>query len=167
MPVQAGLAPSELERVEESFGVEFSDDHRAFLEVCLPVGGRGWPDWRDGDPAVLRAQIGRPVDGVLFDVEHNRFWYRAWGSRPESTAAALEAAGDHLARVPVMVPVYGHRFLPGGRGTSGHPVLSVHQTDVIVYGANLLDYLHREFGTEPMTAVDPEVTVAFWNYFTG
>src|SRR5437763_6311304 len=53
------------------------------------------------------------------DVEHNNFWERAWPERPDRMADALEFARQELARVPKMVPVYGHRYLPGGRGTSG------------------------------------------------
>ena len=35
-----------------------------------------------------------------------------------------------------MIPVYAHRYLPAGRGTHGHPVLSIWQTDIIVYGTD-------------------------------
>jgi hypothetical protein len=67
---------------------------------------------------------------------------------------------------PVPVPVYAHRFLPAGRGTSGHPVLSVHQTDIIYYGADLADYIEREFGYVPnWTDWDPQATVPFWSEF--
>ncbi|SDS64440.1 hypothetical protein [Actinoplanes derwentensis] len=166
--VQPGLTESELDRVEQTFGFTFADDHRAFLHIALPVGDRKWPDWRAGDPADLRAKLDLPVDGVLFDVEHNRYWHPGWGSRPPTAAAAVESAREHLATVPVMVPVYGHRFLPAGRGTSGHPVLSIHQTDVIIYGTDLLDYLHQEFGTDPTTtSTNPQVTVPFWRDLTG
>ena len=44
-----------------------------------------------------------------------------------------------------MIPVYAHRYLPAGRGTHGHPVLSIYQTDIIVYGIALADYIHNEF----------------------
>jgi hypothetical protein len=45
-----------------------------------------------------------------------------------------------------MIPVYGHRYLPAGRATYGHPVLSIYQTDIIVYGTDLADYINHEFG---------------------
>src|SRR3712207_7359499 len=44
-----------------------------------------------------------------------------------------------------MVPVYAHRFLPAGRGTFAHPVLSMWGSDVIYYGTDLVDYVRREF----------------------
>ncbi|WP_204296787.1 hypothetical protein [Actinoplanes campanulatus] len=66
--------------------------------------------------------------------------------------------------MPTLVPVYGHRYLPAGAGGHGHPVLSVYQTDIIYYGVDLLDYLHREFGTAPAgsSADDPQATAPFW-----
>lgn len=45
-----------------------------------------------------------------------------------------------------MIPIYGHRYLPAGRGTHGHPVLSIYQTDIIVYGTDLADYINNDFG---------------------
>ncbi|GAA2710472.1 hypothetical protein [Actinoplanes palleronii] len=114
--------------------------------------------------------LDRPVDGVLFDVEHAGFWYPGWGERPADLATVLDQARAHLATVPRLVPVYAHRFLPAGRGTSGHPVLSVHQTDIVFAGFDVADYLHREFAGGPTTWSDdaePETTVAFWLYFTG
>ncbi len=77
---------------------------------------------------------------------HNQVWHDSWSERPAERDAALEVARLHLARVPRMVPVYSHRYLPAGRGTFGHPVLSIWQTDIIYYGTDLIDYVHQEFG---------------------
>ncbi|MER8185590.1 hypothetical protein [Kitasatospora sp. NPDC094015] len=158
-----GLGERELDAVEERYGFRFAADHRVFLGAGLPLGG-GWPDWRDGDPAVLRELLGRPVEGVLFDVEHNGFWYPGWGERPAGTAAAVETARRALADAPQLVPVHGHRCLPGLAGQFGHPVLSVQQTDVIVYGADLADYVRHEFAGRPAELDRAEVTVGFWTY---
>ncbi len=148
-----GLTDAEFDRIENEFGFEFADDHRAFLAEKLPLNApqrpdvihtwqKPWPDWRDLDS--VREQLARPVEGVLFDVEHNRMWHASWGERPVDMAAAIQVAREHLATVPQLVPVYGHRYLPAGRGTYGHPVLSVVQTDIIYYGTDLADYIHRE-----------------------
>jgi hypothetical protein len=51
-----------------------------------------------------------------------------------------------LKHVPIMVSVYGHRHLPAGSGTFGHPVLSMWQTDIIYCGLDFVDYIDREFG---------------------
>jgi hypothetical protein len=164
--IAPGLLDVEFARVEHEYGFEFADDHRAFLAAGLPR-GNGWPDWRDGDPDDLRWRLDRPVSGVLFDVEHDEVWHDTWGERPADLADALATARQHLARVHTMVPVYAHRYLPAGRGTSGHPVLSIMQTDIIYYGVDLIDYIHQEFGGPGIARSDPRwqphSSVAFWS----
>jgi hypothetical protein len=161
------LTDTEITCLQETFVFEFADDHRAFLAAGLPRGER-WPDWRHGTAEQLRDALTSPVIGVLFDVEHNAFWDRNWGECPADARARSRLARNKLAQVPQMVPIYGHRYLPAGRGTSGHPVLSIHQTDVICYGTDLVDYVYQEFGfgtgferTDPRWR--PHPTVAFWS----
>ncbi|MEY9965982.1 hypothetical protein ABIA33_004037 [Streptacidiphilus sp. MAP12-16] len=161
-----GLSEAELEAIECRYGFTFADDHRVLLQAGLPL-GRSWPDWRDGDPQELRNRLDAPADGVLFDVEHAGFWYPAWGERPEDRTAALRLAREHLLNVPQLVPVFGHRYLPAGSGQSGHPVLSVMQTDIIYYGNHLADYLHHEFGGPAAALTRTRASVPFWSYFLG
>jgi hypothetical protein len=169
--VAPGLSESEFDRIENEFGFTFSDDHRAFLAAGLPLNAKGqgrssWPDWRDGDRDRLRSRLAWPVDGTLFDVEHNTYWCETWGPRTADIAEGVVIARDHLANAPVMVPVYSHRYLPSGRGTFGHPVLSMYQTDIIEYGDNLLDYVAREFGVPIPTAPTASYSgprVDFWS----
>jgi hypothetical protein len=162
--IRPGLSSAELAAVEREFAFSFADDHRAFLAAGLPY-GRGWPDWRDGDRTELRERLAWPVEGVLFDVVENDFWYGAWGPRPDDAEAALAVARGRLVTAPRMVPVYSHRYLPAGHGTYGHPVLSVYQTDVICYGANLVEFLHEEFGLGERAVIPPapRPTVDFWS----
>ncbi|MFF6787532.1 hypothetical protein ACFY9C_00475 [Streptomyces filamentosus] len=159
-----GLTERELDAVEARFGFVFSADHRVFLASGLPRGSSTWPDWRDGDPEDLANWLAWPVEGVLFDVEHSGFWHPAWPSRPAERSEALRVARTGLESVPRLVPVYGHRYLPGTAGEHGHPVLSVHQTDVILYGNDLTDYIHREFAGRS-SGLLAHATVDFWSYF--
>ncbi|MFB7587444.1 hypothetical protein [Streptomyces sp. NPDC056169] len=159
-----GLSERELDAVEARFGFTFSADHRVFLGAGLPHGSSRWPDWRNGDPEDLAERLARPVEGVLFDVEHSRFWHPAWPSRPSETSDALRVARTELEGVPQLVPVYGHRYLPGTAGEHGHPVLSVYQTDIILYGNDLTDYVHHEFAGRSSDLL-ARTTVDFWSYF--
>jgi hypothetical protein len=167
--IEAGLTDAEFDRVEREFGFRFAADHRAFLAAGLPVrGGPGgwWPDWRHGERDRLRSLLDAPRDGVLFDIEHNTFWYAGWGPRPATTAAALATA--QRMELPALVPVYSHRYLPAGARTFGRPVLSVVQTDVICYGRDLADYVDREFGdTGPTGGAAPDAGVDFWGDLAG
>ncbi|MFI8942795.1 hypothetical protein [Streptomyces syringium] len=161
-----GLSEREFDAVEDRFGFSFSADHRVFLAAGLPHGSRRWPDWRNGDPEDLAARLSQPVEGVLFDVEHNGFWHPVWGLRPAETSDALRIAQSELATVPQLVPVYSHRYLPGTAGEWGHPVLSVRQTDIIFYGNDLADYIRHEF-TGRSSRFPAHATVGFWSYFVG
>ncbi|ALO10979.1 hypothetical protein AQF52_5385 [Streptomyces venezuelae] len=159
-----GLTEQELDAIETRFGFTFSADHRVFLAAGLPHGSSRWPDWRNGDPEDLAERLAWPVEGVLFDVKNNVFWHPAWPPRPAETSEALRVARTELESVPQLVPVYAHRYLPGTTGEHGHPVLSVYQTDIILYGNDLPDYIHHEFTGRPSSLL-ARTTVDFWSYF--
>lgn len=166
-----GLCEAELDAIEDRFGFGFAPEHRAFLSAGLPL-GRGWPDWRHGDQADLQFRLDGPVDGVLFDVAMNEFWATDWGPRPDDPELRDTRARNRLAQVPRLIPVFGHRFLPASAtarldrsaaaGPPPAPVLSVVQTDVAYYGADLLDYVEREFGGREGPVITP-APVAFWS----
>jgi hypothetical protein len=176
--IAPGLTDAEFARIEDEHGFEFADDHRTFLAAGLPLNGRfepeqgvshawkkPWPEWRGGDPAELREQLHWPVEGVVRAVESSGHWNSAWGARPDTPEAAVAVARRSLANAPRLVPIYAHRFLPAGRGTFGHPVLSLWGTDIIYYGADLVDYVNQEF-EEPRPELpdnwSPQATVTFW-----
>ncbi len=161
-PIQAGeLTADEIARVVDTFDFEFADDHRAFLAVGLPVGAR-WPNWRSEGRRSLAKRLQLPAEGVLFAVEWSDFWADGWGKRPSRMKDALRTARYRLARVPRLVPVHSHCYLPGGRGSFGHPVLSVVQTDVVTVGADLAGYIDHEFGPEGRGDRVAAPTVEFW-----
>lgn len=171
--ITPGLTNSEFDTIESRYNFRFADDHRTFLAAGLPVdepgesGWRGWPDWRRDDPEVLRARLAQPAEGVLFDVEHNGFWHPAWGVQPADPNRRLEIARRGLEDAPQLVPVFGHRFLPGIAGQWGHPVLSIVQTDAIYYGLDLSDYLRHGPLRQSSNLDSAHATVPFWNYLLG
>ncbi|MFJ4989043.1 hypothetical protein ACIP9H_35255 [Streptomyces sp. NPDC088732] len=174
--MEPGLTDDEFERVEAQYGFQFSDEHRAFLAAGLPVGSppqegatwdNPWPDWRNGDPAELRAHVAWPTEGILREVEH-RYWHRGWGERPTEPQVARAVAERHLATVPRLAPVYAHRFLPAGREGYGHPLLSIWGTDIIFYGSDLAEYIEHEFNEDyerDWESWNPKATVPFWKAF--
>ncbi|MDN3296344.1 hypothetical protein QWM81_20200 [Streptomyces ficellus] len=174
--IEPGLSDAEFRRIEEEYGFEFADDHRAFLAAGLPVREppeegatweSPWPDWRHGDPVSLRKHLEWPIEEVVMAVRHG-YWHPGWGQRPAGADDAVRAARATLARVPKLVPVRAHRFLPAGRGSHGHPVLSIWGTDMICYGTDLADYINHEFDDFDAHTPDdwnPRATVAFWQDF--
>ncbi len=163
----AGLTDAEVAATEALFAFRFPPDLRAFLQTALPR-GRRLPDWRAGDAAELRDWLDLPRQGVLFDVENNGFWLEEWGPRPETLADAKRVAEQVVATAPRLIPVYMHRMMPAEPHLPGNPVFSVHQTDIIVYGTDLRDYLSHEFlmtegEQDDWTVPSGTRRIAFWN----
>jgi hypothetical protein len=155
--IEPGLTEAEFHRIESQLGFEFADDHRAFLAAGLPADA-GWPNWRGGIRS-LQKQMQLPINGILFAVEWNEFWAVGWGARPAKMKDALRSANYHLARAPKLVPVRANHYLPAGRGSSGHPVLSVRQAEVSICAADLATYLGTATAGNTATAR----AVEFWS----
>jgi hypothetical protein len=141
----AGLTDAEVASVEDRFGFRFPPDLREFLQTALPYGPQ-FPDWRTCDVMLLSDWLDRPRQGVLFDVEHNGFWLKEWGSRPDTLTDALRVTSEYVSAAPRLIPIYAHRMMPAEPHSPGNPVFSVHQTDIIYYGFDLADYFRQEFG---------------------
>lgn len=154
-----GLTDAEFASIEDEFGFEFADDHRAFLAVGLPVGD-SWPDWRNAPRRTLQQRLQLPAEGILFAVEWRDFWVQGWGARPARMKDALRSARYHLERVPQLVPVHANCYLPADRGSRGNPVLSVYQSDVKCCAADLSAYVEGRDG-------HPEKRVPFWSELLG
>lgn len=144
LPFDPGLTNEEVEGVEKKFGFRFPPDLRDFLQTVMPVQIE-FHDWRSKDEAELRKILNWPLEGCLFDVEHNVFWLPEWGPRPELLGDALKIATVKITEAPRLIPIYSHRYVSEEPHESGNPVLSVHQMDIIYYGFDLDDYLRHEF----------------------
>ena len=159
-----GLTEADVKRVEKKFGFAFGPDHRALLRTALPLGDT-WLNWRHATPVKIRERLQAPVEGVVFDVLNHDFWTASWGDRPADERAAEWIAREQLSRVPALIPLYDHRYLPAAPAPAGSPVFSVHQTDVTVYATDLLEYVDIEFGdAEPPTTVPADRPhLDFWS----
>jgi hypothetical protein len=96
--------------------------------------------------SAIRERLDFPRDGIFFDIEHNAFWLDEWGTRPAGLSDAFAIARRAVADAPVLIPICGHRYIPAEPSEPGNPVYSVHQTDIIYYGAHLMEYFQNEFG---------------------
>lgn len=182
-----GLSDAELAGIEERFGVRFSPGHRQFLQVLhateprmsgtrfaegnrmVPVDRPGFYHWLR-DESEIRARHEWVIDGIAFDVERNALWRNSWGARPGDEAARRARVEALVAAAPKLLPIYGHRFV---LSEGPEVVLSVHQSDIIVYGADLREYLLNELrdliGIELEWSSTPVDTkgVPFWGELIG
>lgn len=161
--IEPGLRDEELARVEATLSLQFPPDLRMLLRAGLPVSKR-FPDWRSGSDEELRWLLDGPADGIAFDVETNAYWRDDWGSRPADAEEAVAVTREQIAKAPILVPIFGHRFIPAEPSEEGNPVFSVSQTDVIVYGNDLADFLAVEFRVpRPEWSRSAPKSIRFWS----
>lgn len=155
-----GLSDSELATAQVEAGVAFPPDLCELLTDTLPSGPK-FPDWRNRPRDAMDTWRARLVDGIHFDVLNNDFWPSTWPARPDGPAESRELVAQRLAEVPALIPIYSHRAIPHEPLETGNPIFSVMQTDIIVYGNDLVDYLRHEFhgGSYTELATRP---IRFW-----
>jgi len=134
-----GLTGEEFRRIEETYGVVFPQSLREFYETVLPVTGNPheFPDWRDfsqENTAAVRERMKAPYVWLARDIDRG-FRLPQW----KGTAQEI------LRGAPVLIPVFGHRYMPV-TGCSDPPVFSTVGQDTVWYGSNLDDWLVHEFG---------------------
>lgn len=139
-----GLTGAQIARCEELYDITFPADLAEMLQYALPT-GPGWPNWRKPEAEAVAAAFAWPLVGLQFDIQHNGFWLAQWGAKPASLESAFEVAAAAARSAPVLIPICGHRYLPDRPRAGGNPVLSVYQTDVLYYGADLEEYFANEF----------------------
>lgn len=150
---------AELDRAEKIYELKFPPDLRRLLIRGTPLLNY---DWRT-DTAAIRNMLRWPYDGLLFDVEHNSLWLKAWGNKPRGLAAQAEKLAELVAAAPKLIPLHGHRYLPASPCEDGNPVFSVYQSDIVYYGADLSDYLQREaYGGTDRKWPDAIKRIPFW-----
>jgi hypothetical protein len=104
-------------------------------------------DWMNRADSI-RDALEQVVEGLAFDVEENYLWPESWGTKPDTAEEREQHVRALVAAAPKLIPIYEHRFLLAEPCEAGNPVLSIHQSDIIVYGADLHDYFLIEFADE-------------------
>ncbi|WP_370235955.1 MULTISPECIES: SMI1/KNR4 family protein [Henriciella] len=146
---QGGLTDSEIRSIEDQLEMALPPDFKFLLENLKDPGGVFFP-WADFSLNLYRELIEWVWDGIAFDIGHG-LWLDRWGERPSEETEAKHNARLDFESWPVLLPIFGHRFLPATPCRSGNPVFSIKQTDIIYYGANLADYLLNELtGSRPL-----------------
>lgn len=177
-----GLTDEHLRAAEDFFGHPFPDDYRLFLKTLhtttlQPRRARegqllpspGFYDWIN-DREALRRAFAAPVEGLLFDVEHNGLWLAEWGARPEAAKDRQALVRREAGNSSPLIPVFGHRYLVATPKEAGNPVLSISGSDIVVYGDDLRSYLQRELAALLNVPVEQPAKsakqVRLWGWFT-
>jgi hypothetical protein len=162
----AGLSAAELDATQEDAGVRFPSDLCELLSETVPTGPQ-FPDWRTRPREALAAFRDSLIDGIAFDAINNAMWLDSWGEKPIDSRELRELIRREVDSAPTLIPVYGHRAIPNEPLEAGNPVYSIVQTDIVVYGSNLREYLINEFHPRPPGGAvvhSAEVrTIRFWD----
>src|SRR5690606_5214268 len=161
----------EISRIEAIYNISFPPILREFYLCGLPV-GQNFPNWRSTSEENINSLTERlkwPLDGMLFDIEHNSFWYPLWGERPIDIEAAFQICRVEFSRAPKLIPIYSHRYIPSHPHESGNPIFSVYQTDIIYYGKDLEDYFKVEFEDKEHSKIEFNSIkkIPFWSELVG
>ena len=196
-----GLADGDIDAIEQRLGAPLGAQHRLFLatlhatepimrgarfvdpdgatmgeapsggvERMEPIDRPGFYHWLRDELAIAEARRG-VVDGIAFDVEHNALWPTEWGARPTTAEERRARLLQLVDAAPPLLPLYAHRFAVGGLHGESGVVLSVYQSDIIVYGSDLRGYLLNELSElidVPRTDADDARAAAripFWGRF--
>ena len=178
-----GLSEVEVDEAERRYGLDFPADYRLFLRTLhattprlagagfvddrkmQPIDRPGFFDWRSDDEEI-RGALAWPLESLAFDVENNMLWPQTWGTRPNTSEERAHRLEELLAAAPKLIPIVGHRFMVP---VEPHVVLSVYQSDIIVYGYDFRSFLLAELA--PLLSLErdfgggEEVSVAgvpFW-----
>ena len=142
-----GYTQTELDDVQAKWQLHFPSDLVDILRDRRGVIDDGEKlksfDWINETDEVIRECLEWPFESFLFDAQHG-LWWPEWGERPVDSTAVKEQLQTIFASAPKLIPVYSHRYIPEEPGEAGNPIFSVYQMDVIIYGANLADFIERE-----------------------
>jgi hypothetical protein len=156
----------EIDDIEQRWNLRFPPDLVELMRERRPL-LRGGFDWLKSSTEEIREMLDWPYEGLLFDVQRNDLWWPEWGPKPELSTEQAARLREALAAAPKLIPLYGHRYLPETPSERGNPVFSVYQADVIYYGADLADWIHRELdGWIAGRSIDPEdppKEIPFWS----
>src|SRR5205085_9372728 len=96
-----GYSQAELDDAQAFFDLRFPPDLiNLFLRGRMP-GGHDWTTEREQ----LRGMLAWPLDGLLFDVEHNVLWLSEWGERPATAIERADIVVRAVAEAPKLIPL--------------------------------------------------------------
>ncbi|KAJ7297127.1 hypothetical protein O6H91_Y078900 [Diphasiastrum complanatum] len=119
--------------------------------------------------------VNLPIVGICEAVEKGWFWWRKWGARPKDLDQAAMVARKALKKAPILLPVYGHCYMPTSPNRAGNPVFFIHQLEAFNCGFDVAEFFQQElfllrdhnlpFQLPPLVdSVRPKLDAFGWNW---
>lgn len=148
----SGLTDSDILKIEEIYGITFPQSLRKFYRDGVPFSEVDYefPQWNDysiENIMKIRQRIKAPKEQLMHYLKTDpSYWVPEWGDKPDLLECAVKTLTKAAEAAPPLIPIYLHRYVPVLNNIGDPPILSVAAGfDIIYYGCNLEDYLHREF----------------------
>lgn len=144
----SGMSPKEINEIEKLYNIHFPCELKSFYSIGIPVssGFYNWRNTNEENTQLIKNILKSPIKGLKSDLEAGDFWCEDWGGKP----VVLEEAENRLLMyyndAPKMIPIYSHRYMPYIPKVTEIPVFSIMQSDIVLYGENLISYFEVEFG---------------------
>ncbi len=154
-----GLSNQEITEIEQHWQLQFPPDYRLFLKTlhCMNkkiigfdeecMGMKEYDDSTYSNWQTHQKEIEKKyewiIEGMLFDVQ-NGIWRPGWGEEPITAKAQEARVRELVAAAPRIIPIVGNCYLLIEPCQSGNPVLSIQQTDIIVYSPDLYSFFLSE-----------------------
>lgn len=142
-----GLKPNEIKEIEGFYNVVFPIELRELYSKGLPI-SEGFYNWRDKSRAnvnIINFMLNNPITEIVQDLRDGLVWCDQWGKKPLKYEDSYALMMLHYREAPKLIPVYSHRYIPYMVEIDKVPIFSIHGTDIIYYGTDLISYLEVEF----------------------
>lgn len=99
---QEGLTKDEITIIENIYNIVFPPDLKSLLSFSLPV-SKGFINWRDTGEVniqLIKNRLTWPLEGMIFDITNNSFWYDNWGVQPDSIDKAINECEANYYTMP-------------------------------------------------------------------
>ena len=143
---EAGLTDDEIRTIERRYNINFPKSLIEFYTIALPV-SKWFVNWRNTTEENIKDikwRLAEPFNGIFWAMEKDEFWVDGW-ERPNSFEEMKKKFIEEMKDEPTPIPFYSHRYVLSQEGIDDPAVLSMYDSDIIVYGNNLEEYLDNEF----------------------
>ena len=159
----SGLTDSEIDALEQRWSVRFPPDYRLFLKIlhCLdrpitiatydgdtreiiPADSALFHNWQK-DTELITNVYQQIIDDLSYEVVNNSVWKPGWGRKPVTKYGQGQQIEVLIRQAPKLIPIYDHRFLLAEPYQAGNPVVSIQQSDIVIYAPDFFSFLCKDF----------------------
>lgn len=158
--IEEGLSETNIKEIEQIFLINFPPDYRTILKHFVPIWW-SFVNWKNIDVEYISSMLNWPINWILFDVEYNNYWYNWWWIKPIDIAERKSICKKYLQNVVKLIPLYSHRYIPSVN-KENLPIISIYQTDIIIYSNNIYEWFEIEFWNKTSKLVNSEY-ISFWS----